>query len=297
MERNVWSSEDVIADTLKTRPDVKIGVETSNGNGQLVRWRQFVGSYSLPPLPSPVFVVHLGGKRSVHYREGDKWSERASMPGTVTVVPEGVETEWLVNGELDVATLSVGPTSQTLKSLPANLSKFSFSFSDPLSVALTRQIMSELYQPNSLTREDYLRSLVSTLQAHVLHDCATITPTVLPGQSGDMSVMQSIINDLNEYPDRTLKTVELAKMADMSASMFCKTFKAITGTSPKQYAAKVRVDRARELLEHSTLNAGEIADQLGFASQSHFTRVFRNLVGAPPIEYRIACARTGSESA
>ena len=295
MSKNRWTSEDVIADTLRTRPDVSVDVNTQHGFGQLVRWRQFIGSYKLPPLPTPVMSVHLGGTRTVRYKDGTGWSERSSIPGTVSIVPSGIETEWLINGELDVATFSIGHEAATLKALPENFSKMSLGFSDPLSMALTRQIISELYQPNSLTKDDYVKQLIETLQAHVLQDRATITTVDIPGASGNMSVMHEIINLMKHDPTRVFKTDDLAARANMSPTMFCRAFKATTGKTPKQFALTLRVERAKDLLQFSPCSAGVIAEQLGYSSQSHFTRVFRDVVGVPPIEYRATVTGTDTE--
>lgn len=288
MGTHSWTAEDIIADSLNTKPDVAVDVNTAHGFGQLVRWRQFVGSFKLPPLPTAIISVHLGGTRTIRCRDGDVWSEKSSIPGTVTIVPSGVETEWLINGELDSATFSIGHESATLRALPENFSKLSLGFSDPLSMALTRQIIAELYQPKCLSRDDYVQKLVETLQAHVLLDRATITKLDIPGSSGNMSGMHAIMNRMMQNPGCVMKTEALAEEVNMSPTLFCRTFKAITGKTPKQYALDIRIDRAKELLETSPCSAGLIADQLGFTSQSHFTRVFRDVVGVPPIEYRLA---------
>ena len=53
----------IICDVLGRAPDVEMG---SIGEGwSLCRWRQFVGSYTLPALPDPIFTVHVAGKPQV----------------------------------------------------------------------------------------------------------------------------------------------------------------------------------------------------------------------------------------
>src|SRR5579859_2285366 len=103
--QTVWNDETIIADALGRAPDVKLG---GGADGwRLCRWRQFVGSYTLPPLPDPIFVVHIAGKPNVKTWERDGWSESHSFPGCATIVPSGMTTGWLVDGELDVVTLSL----------------------------------------------------------------------------------------------------------------------------------------------------------------------------------------------
>lgn len=80
----------IICDTLGRAPDVEIGC--SEGGWSLCRWRQFVGTYSLPALPDPLMSIHISGKPQVRTWDRDGWSEKSSTPGHATVVPAGMGT-------------------------------------------------------------------------------------------------------------------------------------------------------------------------------------------------------------
>ena len=71
----------------------------------------------------------------------------------------------------------------------------------------------------------------------------------------------------------------------MSKYHFCHLFKRSTGLSPHQYVKRVRVQRARQLLAEHRLSLVEIANELGFSDQSHFTRTFHTVVGVTPSQY------------
>lgn len=106
MERDATgmpSNETIIAKTLGRAPDRSVNI----GAWQFARWRQFIGSYELPALVDPVFVVHVGGKPDTRLWEADQWSKSRSIPGCATIVPAGVSTGWRIDGELDVVTVSV----------------------------------------------------------------------------------------------------------------------------------------------------------------------------------------------
>lgn len=60
---------------------------------------------------------------------------------------------------------------------------------------------------------------------------------------------------------------------------------------PHQYVLARRMSRARELLRCTALPLGEIALACGFASASHFTNRFRQVLGGTPGEYRQAFLR------
>jgi transcriptional regulator GlxA family with amidase domain len=56
--------------------------------------------------------------------------------------------------------------------------------------------------------------------------------------------------------------------------------------TPTQYFLKARLQRARHLLQYSTLSVTEIAIATGFASISHFTRRYTELYGRTPTAER-----------
>jgi AraC family transcriptional regulator len=49
---------------------------------------------------------------------------------------------------------------------------------------------------------------------------------------------------------------------------------------------KARLDRAQQLLAQADTPIAQIADLLGFTSQSHFTRVFKQFTGRTPSDFR-----------
>jgi len=83
---------------------------------------------------------------------------------------------------------------------------------------------------------------------------------------------------------RDLKVEELADMAGMSASAFHQNFKAVTSTSPVQYLKTIRLHKARMLMVHEGMRAGIAAEKVGYESSSQFSREFKRLFGASPIE-------------
>jgi AraC family transcriptional regulator len=58
------------------------------------------------------------------------------------------------------------------------------------------------------------------------------------------------------------------------------------GCSPGEYARSARIERACEMLRRSNESVASIAFDLGFYDQSHFTNLFRRIVGTTPADYR-----------
>ena len=72
----------------------------------------------------------------------------------------------------------------------------------------------------------------------------------------------------------------------VNGSYLLRVFKAATGMTLLQYHNYVRCTEAQKLLEDPELSISIIAFRVGFSSSSHFTRVFKNIVGITPSAYR-----------
>ncbi len=97
-------------------------------------------------------------------------------------------------------------------------------------------------------------------------------------EAGIARVIQWIKTNL----DQPLKMTELAKVAGMSVSSLHHKFKAITTQGPLQYQKQLRLLQARQLLLTGSFNVAAAAGEVGYASQSQFTREYRRLFGQPP---------------
>lgn len=79
---------------------------------------------------------------------------------------------------------------------------------------------------------------------------------------------------------------QIAATQNIGYSHFRKQFKKYTGMSPGHYHMNLKLIKAKELLLHSGKSLKEIAFELGFFSESYFSRIFKARMGQPPSTLR-----------
>ena len=78
----------------------------------------------------------------------------------------------------------------------------------------------------------------------------------------------------------------LSKALNMSRAQLYRRLHPLIRQAPAFYIRSIRIQKAKELLETTELNIGEVAFKTGFQSQSHFTKVFIEQFGVKPSLFR-----------
>ena len=91
---------------------------------------------------------------------------------------------------------------------------------------------------------------------------------------------------LQEKMEEDLSLEEMARTVGLSAAHFSLVFRNTTGQTPHQCLQWYRVQRAKEMLRSAEMRVLDVAIACGFKTQQHFARVFRQMSGASPTEYR-----------
>jgi AraC-like DNA-binding protein len=91
---------------------------------------------------------------------------------------------------------------------------------------------------------------------------------------------------MNSRLEEDISLAELASECRLSRSYFARAFKQTTGEAPHRWLMRRRVETAKRMLLQSDLPLSEIALAVGFADQSHLTKVFSRAVGATPGAWR-----------
>jgi AraC family transcriptional regulator len=123
----------------------------------------------------------------------------------------------------------------------------------------------------------------------------TPTPTTARGSvaRGGLAPWQvrRVTDYIEEHLAATIRLEELARLARLSHSHFCRAFKESLGHPAHAYVMRRRVQRAQRLMLSTAEPLSQIAAQCGMADQAHFCKLFRRLVGESPNAWRRAHRR------
>lgn len=93
-------------------------------------------------------------------------------------------------------------------------------------------------------------------------------------------------NYIQMHLDEKIRAKDLAELVGYTEYYLTHKFREETGLSVSDYVKNAKIDRARLLLRSTELSVQEISEQLCFGSRNYFSRVFSEVAGQTPIEYR-----------
>ena len=145
-----------------------------------------------------------------------------------------------------------------------------------LSAGQPSSTLQRLSVRNHLIR--YLLEVIACAEAHV--------------PSRPSRIIKEIVSHIQSYPESSHDLEELAARANLSLSRFKARFKSETGTPPKDFILRTKIDAAADRLAKSQEAITKIAFRLGFSSSQYFATVFKRYTGQTPLEFRSTGPRT-----
>ena len=89
----------------------------------------------------------------------------------------------------------------------------------------------------------------------------------------------------NNYMDPDLSLNSICSYLNISTSYFSTIFKEMTGETFVEVLTRTRMEKAKELLENTTMKNYEIAEKVGFSDPHYFGIAFKKITGKTPTEY------------
>jgi len=138
-----------------------------------------------------------------------------------------------------------------------------------------------------LSREQY-EAMVRLLEIFATHLSSTANMCLLQKDQEESPMITRAKKIIKENTEESLSLEEMARMLNVSTFYFCKMFKKATGLTFTDYLSRTRIEKAKAILLNPNARISEAAYDSGFASITHFNRVFKRVVGKSPSQYREA---------
>ena len=126
---------------------------------------------------------------------------------------------------------------------------------------------------------------IINLQFHMILDfCDRVSKLRENGQPSDLvlQVRTYVLHHISE----PMTTESIAKALYMSRSYLSRKYHAETGETLLAYIHRKKIEEAKRMLVYTSKPLTAISAYLGFSSQGHFSRIFREYTGMTPAEYR-----------
>lgn len=132
----------------------------------------------------------------------------------------------------------------------------------------------------------------------LVYRCAAYITELISRNAGEKETLDAgapwlrqALRAINEQLVGPLDIGEVARSVNMSYEGFRKAFRKSMGITVGQYHSNRRIEAARSLLEHTEMTVKQIADNLGFVDEYHFSNRFRKVTGERPGRYRSSFRR------
>lgn len=124
------------------------------------------------------------------------------------------------------------------------------------------------------------------------HALTQVIATGRRGPGSDMSPLERAADHLRATAPRRTSVTALASMVGLSPSQLNAQFRERLGVTPLQFQVRLRMTRARELLDGTDLPVAAVARESGYDDPMYFSRQFTRVHGMAPTAYRSRQSRT-----
>jgi AraC family transcriptional regulator len=236
--------------------------------------------------------IAIPGERAIaeiQYRTPDGRVRRQTMTERqISIIPAGQphQFSWPRGADLTIARIAPDFLKRAARACGMRAVEVvgQYGAFDPVLWHLGRELRAELRRHRKLD-STYLHSVATVLTRYLISMYVT---AVLPPEGGGLPrfKLRRAIEYIRENMAGDISFRDVAGHLQMSPHHFGRMFKQSTGQSPHNYIARCRIERAKTLLVESKWPISDVAFEVGYKSQSHFTVCFGRLAGVTPAAFR-----------
>lgn len=98
--------------------------------------------------------------------------------------------------------------------------------------------------------------------------------------------LKNVLTKMLNEPNKEWNIEQLAEIASMSRATFCRVFQQKMAMPPKKFLNQIRLQQGAYLLKQTPKGVLEIALEVGYQSEAHFSKAFKLAYGITPSQYR-----------
>jgi transcriptional regulator GlxA family with amidase domain len=148
-----------------------------------------------------------------------------------------------------------------------------------------KQFEEAYFASRVMTREQY-ESMVQLLTIFASHLAACGNQLALQRISSEAPAISRAREIVDTGFREKLSLGDVAHRVNMRAGYFSELFLKVTDLNSVEYVARLRVEKAKNLLRSPNFRVRAVASEVGFQSFSQFHRTFHRIVGMSPRAYR-----------
>jgi AraC family transcriptional regulator len=241
------------------------------------------GRLLLRELPRNTVVVNLGDPLAISYSFDYQWQTFiASHDAIICVLPAGATLEMKWTQPLHMMAFTFDDPFATSAHARAFQPPLKWNATDELFAALARRAALVARAP-WFSERIYVESLAITAVEQIARYHKGPEDYV-KGRLAPQQLLQ-VITYAHDFMQADIGLVELANLVHLSPYHFGRLFKQTLGLSPYQYILQLRIEYAKKLIVEGSGPLGDIAYQLNFSDQAHFSNAFRKATGVSPRQY------------
>ena len=296
------AKQPIVLDSTQSADLFKIMPRQPLLSSQDLNWDGVCFQYHRQPTWETPYFCNIHHSIIVHHSQhlraeswlGSKRQHQQIVKGDIVIAPANTPNYHVWDRDMEFSSLLLEPThiAQIAYESIVDVERFEilpcFATPDPLIYQFCQALKSELEFGESCSRF-YVEHLISALSMHLIRHYSTKVQLIRDYTDGlSKCKLQRAISYINEHLAENLSLKEMSNAIEMSPHYFTRLFKQSTGMNAYQYLIHCRMERAKHLLCKQDLSIAEVAQQIGFQNQGHFTNAFRKNTGTTPKVYRMA---------
>jgi AraC family transcriptional regulator len=207
---------------------------------------------------------------------------------TVSIFPRGSNYKVMWKKEAPATFFSLGDSLCTRirndLALRENELSPQLAVIDPIIWHLGREVRRTLI--SRIPSTAYLDSIAVVLCQHTLGTYIEQEEVSRSIGALPMYKLRRVVEFIEENLCQNITFRDIAEHVHVSPFHFARVFKLTTGKTPRRFVTERRIHIAKKRLAETDEPIANVAYELGFRSQSHFTSVFSKYVGVTPKAYR-----------